>query len=176
MTENNYNYWWEAAKILAPFIAAGLATYVSFLRLKKENQIYIQRLKYESILNAHKSVWELASFMGEIENNNSIITWKENLGNKTYTFHPERAKMFMDKLREIYFDKGHGAFLSRKTTDCLYEFRGKIFGLLLAKNNPTEPFEMIKAELATSLFKTGNDLRIEIRNAIELSERRIRLE
>lgn len=176
MAESNYHFGWEAAKIIAPFVAAGLATYVTYIRLKKENQLYIRKLKYESVLTAHKEVWQLASYMSEIENSNSVITWTEKHGHKTYIFHPQRAEEFMNRLREIYFDKGHGAFLSREVTDRIYEFRGKIFGLILAKNNSSNPFELQKPELAVSLFSIGGELRDYIRKSIELDERKLNLE
>jgi hypothetical protein len=174
------NNWIIVAQITAPFIATGIATWVNYelgnKRLRREVPMALQRLKSEAILTANKRVWSLIAFMTETENTNSIVTWTEKQKVKTFWFHPEKATNFMEQLRLIFYDEGHGVFLSRKGTDAISTYRNKIYSLLLVEDRSSDKFELKNPDLAKDLFRLAEDLRTEIRQAIELKERTLQLE
>jgi hypothetical protein len=172
---NTTNYWIIAAQITVPFVASFAATWVNFWltnkRLTSEVPMALQRQKYEAILSANKRVWSLVSFMTETENAHSVVTWSEKQGVKTYWFHPEKADAFMVQRRLIFYDEGHGVFLSRKVTDAIAIYRSKVYGLMLTGDKSLEKMELKNPELAKELFKLAETMRVEIRKAIELNER-----
>ncbi len=176
MADTSINWSLEAVKIAAPFIAAYLTYVFAVRKMQRENPEVIQRKKYESILSANQHAWSLIAFMAETENEFSIVRWKKNGQEKVFYFHPENAKKFMENMRRIFYDEGHGLFFSRSVTDAVYTYRSLIYGLLMANGENNELIILENKEQAQRLFALAETMRKAIRETIELHQRKLDLD
>jgi hypothetical protein len=169
----------ETAKLVVPVVIPVTVAWITYTlavrKLQKDNREALERQKYEAILLAHRRAWALIAYMTETENARSVVTWKKQKEVRTNYFNPVNARKFMDSLREVFYDEGHGIFLSREVTDLLHEYRIILYGLLLRHDGKDDIVVIEKPELAKELFAKSVKLIAAVRDSMEVTERRLDL-
>lgn len=140
----------QAASVITPkdilgyAVSVGLALLTAFLtyrfhlrKLKRETQEAIEKAKYEAILRAHERCFSLLAYLTETENGLSVIVWKKekDTAEKSYIFNKQNCLLFLDELRKIYYEQGHGLYFSKEISAPLFECRSILYGLNLSVNS-----------------------------------------
>lgn len=113
--------------ILVPLLLAFLAHFYWRRQKKIENQLKRIETQYASKLESAKAVWALLEYLTERENPKSIIV---NRGDKEKTItylRMDRAIEFMELVPKIFYQEGHGVYMTDLVERDLYEVRDKCY-------------------------------------------------
>ncbi len=129
-------------------IAAILAYKFALRQKKQEIFIGLERIKYERKLSAIEACWKLLAFTTDTENNNSVLIWKQDKGSKAKVFYMnvENARRFIKQLAACFYGTGLGIYLSQDIKKLLFEYRGILYGFLLATSNSEDKLIQIRKE------------------------------
>jgi len=124
--------------IVSGLLAGGLAGWLSFVRLKKENAGNIQQLLYTKQLHAYSSFWHVVLESSNYGRPDCIVTVMEN-GN---SFNKKVAQQFIEKVR-IFHSSEEGIYLSNELADQSFKTISTVAEVLESKseyisNNKTE--------------------------------------
>ena len=154
--------------------AAWLAYRYAVRQKKKEIFISLGQIKYERKLKALEECWKLLAFTTDTENPQVILTWVQEKGrsNKTWFFHPERAKAFIEKLAAFHYTSGLGIYMPTTIKGLLFECRGIVYGILLReKNNPATEIEVKNVEMVNRMIQIHRQLITELKNETEVIDK-----
>ncbi len=172
----------EVIRIVTPLIGVTFGAWLAYRyavkRLHKESIAGIERKKYEAILAAHQSMYKLLKYTTNSENPASILVWeKAKEGNvpTVYFFRKDCITAFLNALPEEFYEKGSGLFLSQDVAELFFEYRGIVYGMLLATQSRKENrIKIEKPETAERMITIHNELSRKIRESIALDERKLK--
>lgn len=164
----------DVLKIVAPIVAVWIAYLYAVKKLKAENRQSIERKKYEAILRAHERCWSLIAYLTEVENANSIFVWVRENKVDTYYFRPDCFRAFFEALNTVYYEEGNGLYLSKEVFDHLFYCRNVLYGIAL-KTKTDEKVKIENNEMVKAFFKRTEEMRSDIRNAIQLETRKLEM-
>lgn len=159
---------------LGPVVTV-LGLYYGFKAWKRqktiEASIWVGQQEEIAKIAACKAAWSLLAYMSEKENSKTVFVKR---GDKLWYLRTEQGQEYFDALENVFFQGGHGLFLSAQTRDLLYSFR-TMTRRVLDKQRDTEGslegIEQIKIEnieLITEIqgifTKLGEKLREELKN------------
>ena len=160
---------------LVPIVIAAYLTYrYAIKKLHKESFESIECAKYEAILKAHQSIYKLLRFITDTENDDCILVWEQPKGGgeNVYYFRQANIHKFIKELTEEIYNKGNGIFLSKKVMSLIFEYRTRVYRLLLtAKDKPDDKIEIKNQKHAKRMIEIHQNLSIKIREAINLQQR-----
>jgi hypothetical protein len=160
---------------LVPIVIAAYLTYrYAIKKLHKESFESIECAKYEAILKAHQSIYKLLRFITDTENDDCILVWEQPKGGgeNVYYFRQANIRKFIKELTEEIYNKGNGIFLSKEVMSLIFEYRTRVYGLLLTeKDNPKDKIIIKNLKLAKRMIEIHQNLSIKIREAINLQQR-----
>ena len=164
---------------LVPIVIAAYLTYrYAIKKLHKESFESIECAKYEAILKAHQSIYKLLRFITDTENDDCILVWEQPKGGgeNVYYFRQANIRKFIKELTEEIYNKGNGIFLSKEVMSLIFEYRTRVYGLLLTeKDNPKDKIIIKNLKLAKRMIEIHQNLSIKIREAINLQQRDLHL-
>ncbi|MDY6206331.1 MAG: CRISPR-associated protein Csx28 [Prevotella sp.] len=170
----------ESISALTTIGAVYMAYRFAIGQMRKESIENLERSKYNAVLQAHQSIYRLLKYTTDTENEDSILRWEAVKGNKsekTYYFRKEKIKLFLRELTHEFYEKGNGLYLSKEVNELLFNYRGIVFGLLLASKGETEDAVKInKEETAKAMIRIHQELSIQIRKDIQQKKRNLRFD
>jgi hypothetical protein len=109
-----------------------------------ENEIQKNNRQSDEIISAHKAAWSIILYFSENDNEKNMFVRgkRREDGIKNYYFRRKQAEGYFKALQTIFFEKGHGLFLSKEVKEYLYEIRSTAYGLYHNANKQNED-EMI---------------------------------
>lgn len=154
--------WMDFLQMAVPlliFIWGFLRAYKAWERQKKkEIGLNLEQKRYESKIDACKNVWALLAYMSEKENHKTIFV-DRNEGK--YFLRKAQGEEYINKLPEVFFEKGSGIFMPREIIDDLYTFRSKIYKLLDTARGESNS-EMIEIQKAAEIKKNIHEIRTRL--------------
>ena len=113
-------------------------------------------------------------FITDTENDDCILVWEQPKGGgeNVYYFRQANIRKFIKELTEEIYNKGNGIFLSKKVMSLIFEYRTRVYRLLLtAKDKPDDKIEIKNQKHAKRMIEIHQNLSIKIREAINLQQR-----
>lgn len=137
---------------------------------KRQEGLHLQDLKlYESELQAAKSTWALIAYFSESDNDKNVFRSgkKDDDGDVIMYFRTEQAKIFFEQLNLVFYEQGHGVFLSKESKKYIFDIRRAIERWnVRAVDNSLEEYAIENKEKLKDFKKCREDLIIELRNTI----------
>ena len=158
----------------AIIVVVYLTYFYAIKKLREESFENIERAKYEAVLKAHQSIYKLLRFITDTENDDCILVWEQPKGGgeNVYYFRQANIRKFIKELTEEIYNKGNGIFLSKKVMSLIFEYRTRVYRLLLtAKDKPDDKIEIKNQKHAKRMIEIHQNLSIKIREAINLQQR-----
>lgn len=156
------DYWKIALSVLSLLLTLLLAwlgyklAFKNWMEQKKEEvKLRKQQLQYDARLDAHKAAWGLLAYLSEKENDKTVFVDRGTREESYYMLRKEQARDFLKALPKVFFEDGHGLFLSKEVKKDLYDFRSRVYRLL-EKEHHTNPSE------ASSIKVTNEDVKKEV--------------
>jgi hypothetical protein len=126
-----------------------------------ENEIQKHKRQSDETIAAHKAAWSLIPYFSENDNEKNMLVRgkKREDGIKDYYFRRLQAEEYYKTLQTIFFEKGHGIFLSKDVKQLLYEIRSTTYGLYHIANKQNEDeMKIEKDELPKRIQKIREEL------------------
>lgn len=128
---------------VAGIILAAVLGFYFWRKQKRQEGLYLQDQKYyESQLAAAKATWGLIVYFSENDSDKNMLKRgeKDENDNKTYYFRALQGKMFFEQLNVVFYEQGHGVFLSKEVKRLLFELRSQAYAWyhLASKEDPQE--------------------------------------
>jgi hypothetical protein len=169
-----YQKWDIVAQVFGSIVTV-LAAYLAFRfaqqNMQKETQIRVSQYKNERFLEAAVGFWKLLAYTSDVENGNSVVTFRRDKtsGKDTFYFNRSNGEEFIKTLSKTNYEHGHGLFLSLRGRELFYEYRNLVYGFLLRNRESEENvIEIENQDLARGLFKLHNDLVVRLREELKL--------
>jgi hypothetical protein len=126
-----------------------------------ENEIQKHKRQYDEIIAAHKAAWSLIPYFSENDNEKNMFLRgkRREDGIKDYYFRRLQAEGYFKALQTIFFENGHGIFLSKDVKRLLYEIRSTAYGLYhIANKQDEDEMKIEKDELPKRIQKIREEL------------------
>ena len=121
-------------QLLATFVIAVLANKWahSYWRKQKKEEIDYQlhSLRAKGYFEAAKAVWGLLAFVTEKENGKCLLIYKGTKDKPLVYFDIDRGRAYLHKLSEVYFDEGHGIFITKEMKQYIFHIRTNVFRII----------------------------------------------
>jgi len=120
--------------LLVTFIANHLA--MKYWRKQKREEINFQleSLRYSSRMEAAKAVWGLLAFLTEKENGKCFLIYKGTKEKPEIYFDLDRGRKYLHSLSEIFYEQGHGVFLTSELKKNIFHIRTHVYQILDKEN------------------------------------------
>ncbi|GHT45270.1 hypothetical protein FACS189440_00940 [Bacteroidia bacterium] len=141
-------------------------------RMQVETSVLIKRKQYDLTLKALQKCWGLLIYTTDNENQKSIITYtvektKENgqeKNNYIYYFNKTNIDSFIESLRNYFYEKGWGLYLSKELKEQLFGYERILWGLKLRGEKLDDNKQKIEnPQVAESLFEIHKNLIVILR-------------
>lgn len=137
---------------------------------KRLEGVYLQDQKYyESHLAAAKAVWGLIVYFSENDSDKNMLKRGEQdaNGKKVYYFRAQQAKMFFEQLNIVFYEQGHGVFLSKDIKSLLFELRSQAYAWYhLANKEDSQELKITNAKKYDRVVEIREALMIKLKDAI----------
>lgn len=103
-----------------------------YWRKQKEEELNYQldALRYKSRLEAAKAAWGLLAFLSEKENEKSFLAYRGSREKPEVYFNLDRGRDYLNALSEIFYDQGHGIFLTKEINQEIFHVRTNVYAIL----------------------------------------------
>ncbi len=88
---------------------------------------------YQNKVEATKAVWALMAYLSQKEIPNAIFILEGKKPNKLYMMRKAQAEAFLKRLPEVFYDEGHGLFLSKEVKRRLFKFHTLVQNIWFAE-------------------------------------------
>lgn len=125
--------------------------------------------RFDARLEACKAVWGLILYFSENDNDKNVLRRGEldEDGNKIIYFRKNQAKLFFEKIPELFYEKGHGLLLPNEIKSRLYTLRGHLMGLYFnAEKAGKEEIAIQNKELLNSIIQIREGLQEKLKEII----------
>jgi hypothetical protein len=119
--------------IVEHLITLGLGIYgfmVAFPAWKKQKQaemsLGLKQSRFQAKIDAAKAVWALLAYMSEKENEKTVFVLRGTKELTTKNLRIKQGLEYIEALHKVFFEQGHGLFLSPKVKEDLFEFRALV--------------------------------------------------
>lgn len=150
-----------------------LSAVIGFYFWRKQKRlegVYLQDQKYyESHLAAAKAIWGLIVYFSENDSDKNMLRRGEQEANgKTiHYFRAQQAKMFFEQLNVVFYEQGHGVFLSKEIKGLLFELRGQAYAWYhLANKEDSQELKISNAKKYDRVVEIREILNVKLKNAI----------
>ncbi|MEP7318054.1 MAG: CRISPR-associated protein Csx28 [Panacibacter sp.] len=122
----------NAVLAIAALLAAIYASTFWWHKQKKAEINYeLDKTRYQYKLDAYKAAWSLLGYLSQQDTGNNFITYRGKKDAFEYFLILNNAKGYIEKLRVIFYDEGHGIFLSIEVKEKLFHVKHMLHKLLL---------------------------------------------
>lgn len=163
----------EIVKMVLPAIFGFLGIWLGLWiwHFQKRNEPRYASLGYlnQKRLDGLMKAWSLLAYITEAENPKAVMLWEKNASGTTFYIRPEKAREYVDKLGELFYEGGYGLLLGREVKELLYEYRGQLYGVMLKNKSEHGDGERIKLqndELIKRMKEIYNELNAELRKEL----------
>ena len=98
-----------------------------------ENEHAVEKMRYDSKVEASKAIWALLEYFSEKEYPKTIIVNRGTKEKPEFYCRIDRAKRFIQDLPRVYFKKGYGALLTDEVENKMMTLRTKFYRLIEAE-------------------------------------------
>lgn len=137
---------------------------------KRQEGLHLQDLKlYESELEAAKATWALIAYFSEGDNDKNVFKSgkKDDDGDVIKYFRSAQAKIFFEQLNLVFYEQGHGVFLSKESKKYIFDIRRAIERWdVWAIDNCQEEYVIENKDKLKEFKKCREELIIELRKSI----------
>lgn len=75
-------------------------------------------------------MWGLLAFLTEKENGKCLLIYKGTKENPEVYFDLDRGNEYLEKISEIFFDQGHGIFLTTELNEIIFHVRTNVYKII----------------------------------------------
>lgn len=165
--------------IILVFVASRLAMRYWHRQKKHEINYLLEGEKYKSLLEAGKAAWGMLAFLTEKENGLCLLIYKGTKEAPLVYLDIERGHKYLQRLSEVFYNEGHGMFLTPGIKQELFHVRTNVYRILdkekrrgithgevLLENEDAVKFFRESYEKLRLLIKTyvWNELKYEIKD------------
>ena len=136
---------------------------------KEEIEFQLHGLKAQGYLDAAKAVWGLLAYLTEKENGKCLLNYKGTKDKPEVYFNLERGRDYINKLSEVFFDQGHGIFLTKELKQEIFHIRTHVYSIIDKENRRgiLQGEVLLENQHMIDFFREHNDkLRIMVRQYI----------
>lgn len=101
---------------------------------KEEIDFQLHGLKAEAYLDAAKAAWALLAYVTEKENGKCLLIYKGTKDKPEIYFHLERGKEYLHRLSQMFYDEGHGIFLTKEIKHEIFHIRTNVYRIIDKEN------------------------------------------
>ena len=154
------NWTLEKVRLILPAVFSLLAVLLGLFIWHRKKR---SEPRYESIgylnrkhLDGLMKAWSLLAYITDVENPKAVMLWEKNGSEMVYYLQPKKAREYIVKLAEMFYNDGYGLLLGRNVKELFYEYRGHLYGVLLKAKSQQGGDERIKMENEKLMAHPGN--------------------
>ncbi|MEM8527725.1 MAG: hypothetical protein AAGG68_23995 [Bacteroidota bacterium] len=156
LTKITLEKWKIGVSIGSAVVSAVVLLYIAIRGYQKGFKVWLQQKKEErkiavteSRIEAFKAVWSLIEYYPvkkQFKEKSFIKKEKISGASDKYFLIPKKAKEFINRVSEIFYEQGHGIFLDASIRDALFDIRDEAVELLRKYGEVEESIEFNDAE------------------------------
>lgn len=165
----------SAGSLLATIIIAFIVQRWTFKYWHKQKRHEInyglEAAKYSAMLEAAKSAWSLLAYVTEKENGKNFLSYKGTKEKPEIYFSIERGKQFLSAISEVFYDNGHGIFLTSEIKNEIFHLRNNVYKIIDAetrKGNLTGEILLENEGLIQFFRNKYESMRIKIKDYLDV--------
>jgi hypothetical protein len=126
---------------------------------KEEINYQLETVRYENRMEAAKAVWGLLAFLTEKENGKNLLNYKGTKEKPEVFFNLDRGRNYLSSLSDIFYEKGHGVFLTKEINQDIFHVRTNVYRILdkEQRSGRTQGEVLIENPEAVTFFRNSYD-------------------
>ncbi len=97
---------------------------------KEEINYQLLNLRYQGRLEAARAAWGLLAFLSEKESGNNFLVYRGTKEKPEVYFNIERGKKYISRLNQLFYEQGHGIFLTKEINNEIFHVRGNVYRVI----------------------------------------------